>query len=190
MPRETTLWIVSLTYALPILASFEYLYGEDWAFGIPGEHFAVLSVLMLGFATVGLRIQERARSLEKTDITAIGTALLAISGLYAVALVWLTTHAVLLDEIAIMASLFLYTVVGIVAYFYGLTQNKHGLKIAGGILLGGVVLRLLLVDVWMMALTARIITFGVIGIILLSTAFISRQQKQSTDTDITNQSTI
>jgi hypothetical protein len=50
----------------------------------------------------------------------------------------------------------------------------------GGILLGGVVGRLLLVDIWQMALAGKIITFFVIGTLLISTAFIGKGKKQET----------
>jgi uncharacterized membrane protein len=46
----------------------------------------------------------------------------------------------------------------------------------GAVLLGGVVLRLLFIDIWQMDLIERVITFGAIGILLISTAFIGKKQ--------------
>jgi hypothetical protein len=50
------------------------------------------------------------------------------------------------------------------------------------VVLGGVVLRLLLIDVWQMDLVGRIITFFVVGTLLLSTAFIKKGAKAADGT--------
>jgi hypothetical protein len=53
--------------------------------------------------------------------------------------------------------------------------------IYGGVLIGVVVGRLLLVEVWDMALAGRIVTFFIIGTLLMSTAFIGRRPKEIID---------
>jgi hypothetical protein len=45
----------------------------------------------------------------------------------------------------------------------------------GGLLIGFVILRLLLVDIWDMEIGGRVIVFILVGILLMSTAFISRR---------------
>ncbi|MBI4021961.1 MAG: hypothetical protein HY372_01255, partial [Candidatus Andersenbacteria bacterium] len=49
------------------------------------------------------------------------------------------------------------------------------LRLYGAVLLGFVVLRLLFIDVWKLALTGRIITFFLVGALLVSTAFLGRR---------------
>ena len=77
-----------------------------------------------------------------------------------------------------MISLVIYTVVGLAAYFYGLTKGKRELRLYGGALVGFVVGRLLLTDVWRMELGARIVTFFLIGALLVSTAFLGRKKRK------------
>ena len=55
-------------------------------------------------------------------------------------------------------------------------KEHKEVTLSGGILLGFVVLRLLLVDVWAMDLVGRIITFVVIGVLLISTAFMGNSK--------------
>lgn len=73
------------------------------------------------------------------------------------------------DDTAVMIALAIYTIAGIGAYF-------SGRRVYGGLLLGFVIARLLLVDVWRMELTGRIITFFLVGALLMSTAFLSRKK--------------
>jgi uncharacterized membrane protein len=71
-----------------------------------------------------------------------------------------------------------YTIVGIISYIYGFSNQKRVLKIYGGLIVGFVVLRLLLIDIWKMELTGRIITFFLIGALLISTAFLTNRKKE------------
>jgi hypothetical protein len=71
-----------------------------------------------------------------------------------------------------MISLVIYTIIGLIVYSSGQTT-----KLYGGILLGFVVIHLLLIDVWYLELTGRIITFFVVGTLLMLTAFIGRNKK-------------
>jgi uncharacterized membrane protein len=73
-----------------------------------------------------------------------------------------------------MIALLVYTIVGLITYFFGRVHGKKELGLYGGTLLGCVIARLLLVDVWNMPLANRVVTFFVVGILLMSTAFFSR----------------
>jgi uncharacterized membrane protein len=95
-------------------------------------------------------------------------------------LIWLVTHAVIPTyDVATTVSLLIYTVVGIVLYFAGIRNEHHGFRIAGQTLLLLVSGRLLLVDVWEMELASRIVTFFVVGILLIATAFIRKTKKET-----------
>jgi uncharacterized membrane protein len=76
-----------------------------------------------------------------------------------------------------MIALVVYTLIGIITYFNGRARGSKGLVTYGGILLGLVVARLLFVDVWNMELTGRIITFFLIGALLIGTAFLGKRSE-------------
>ena len=114
-------------------------------------------------------------------------ALLIMGSLYAYVLLWLSLHAALPanPDTAVMIALFVYTAIGIAAYLRGIASARKGLQVYGGMMLGFVVMRLLVVDVWQMELTGRIITFFLIGSLLMSTAFLSRTKKPTIHENIT-----
>jgi uncharacterized membrane protein len=89
---------------------------------------------------------------------------------------------VLSDDVATTVSLIVYTVLGLSFLVLGRINESKSWQLCGGVLLGAVVLRLLLIDVWQMDLVGRIITFFVVGTLLISTAFIKKVKK---GTDIT-----
>ena len=76
----------------------------------------------------------------------------------------------------------IYTIIGLITYFYGMFNGKKVVQFYGGTLLGIVVLRLLLADVWRMDMGRRIATFFLVGALLISTAFIGKK-KQNTQQD-------
>jgi uncharacterized membrane protein len=80
------------------------------------------------------------------------------------------------SDSAVFLSLFVYTITGLTTHFYGLFNHSTGLKKYGMTLLILVVARLVLVDVWHMELLLRVVTFIVLGIMFMSTAFISKSQ--------------
>lgn len=72
-----------------------------------------------------------------------------------------------------------YALVGVSMYGYGQLNGYRKTKIAGSVLLGGVIARLLLVEVWNMVLAARVIVFILIGGLLMGVAFLRPQTKES-----------
>jgi uncharacterized membrane protein len=72
-----------------------------------------------------------------------------------------------------------YTVLGLILFIKGRTGDRKTTLTAGGVLLGFVVLRLLLIDVWQMELFGRVVTFAAIGVLLVSTAFIKKPETPS-----------
>jgi hypothetical protein len=88
--------------------------------------------------------------------------------------VWLISHSLLPDDVAVLVSLVLYTLFGIGLYVQGVGNKLPLSKTCGTVLIAMVVARLLLIDVWDMALAGRIITFFAIGALLMSTAFMRK----------------
>ena len=71
----------------------------------------------------------------------------------------------------------MYTIVGLALYSYGRMNNVSHYKQAGIVLLGLVVLRLGLIDVWGMELLWRIVTFMGIGGLFIVTALLEGKRK-------------
>lgn len=103
--------------------------------------------------------------------------LYGLAGIYAGTILWLVLHALLEDGLATMLSLVIYTALGLTAYIIGRTEGRAAVKTVGMIILGFVLFRLLFVDIWTMELSGRIITFFIIGIFFISTAFLPKKEE-------------
>lgn len=167
----------SLLLVVPTILSFESITSTAWNFSIFHEDFFV--VLALGLTLFGLGLffhQCREKTLSAEPRT-LSTLLLIIGSIYFYALLWLSLGVGVANKnTAVMISLVIYTIIGLISYFYGLSKEKNGLRLYGGALVGLVVGRLFLVDIWEMALTGRIITFFLIGALLVSTAFLGKKK--------------
>ena len=80
-------------------------------------------------------------------------------------------------DMATMTTLVIYTIFGLIAYFSGLYGDDLARRTYGIALLAFVVIRLIIVDVWQMELFGRVITFLAIGVLLMSTAFLTKKKK-------------
>lgn len=162
----------------PMLLSVENITSRNWSLGVLHDDFFVLLLLTAVLIGHGLFFWWRERDEHPSEEAKTGPILLVIGSIYAYVLLWLVTHAAFLnDDSAVLVSLVVYTVIGIASYIYGGLHDIRVIRIYGGILLGFVVGRLLLIDVWQMELVGRIIVFAVIGVLLMSTAFMGRPKK-------------
>lgn len=171
---------ISLLFIGPVILSFPSIVSFYWQRGemIFNAHFFVLLVLGLTLLGLGTFFWGRFRQSGDQALGRLGSTLLIIGSVYAYVLLWLSLKAGLAnDYTAVIISLVVYTMIGLIAYIYGLSIGRRGLTIYGGTLVGFVVGRLLLVDVWKMALSYRIITFFLIGALLISTAFLGKKKQ-------------
>jgi preprotein translocase subunit SecG len=176
---------ILLVAVIPLLFSLDSLFSYNWQDSILHADLVVVLLIISTFGLIGLVLSQLSSVSEedRQELNGYMTAFLGVSGFYAVALVWLITHAVLMYDFATTVSLIIYTIAGV-----GLVVSAGGNKalgIAGGVLIGGVVFRLLLVEVWEMSLEGRIATFLIIGALLISTAFIRKSltgQSKTTST--------
>lgn len=169
---------VAYLMIVPIFMSFSsintYVWQRD---GILNENFAVLLILGVILATIGyifsLGLEESKKELSKmfSFISYI------FASFYFFALVWLISAVEFPYNTAVLISLIIYTIVGIFSYFTGLKNGKLGIKRYGSIVVALVIIRLLFVDIWNMAISWRIITFFIIGVLLVSTAFYKKSKK-------------
>ena len=168
----------SLLLIGPAILSFESMFSEAWTTNVFSKDFFVIFAFAAICMVVGLLFLQPARRVEGKSARYINRIILITGSIYAYALLWLSLHTWFTDDNnAVMISLIVYIVIGLICYFYGLSYKKKILHLYGGSLIGAVVVRLILVDIWTMDLTGRIITFLIIGALLVSTAFLERSKK-------------
>lgn len=170
----------------PIWLSFGSFFNDSWEYAVFNKDFFVLFVLAsISFILGSLFWQEKKRN-NDPEVWDMGPILIKIGSVYAYALIWKTLHATIVDgDMATMVSLSIYTIVGIVTYFYGKLETRKSFMVYGGILLGCVIARLFIVDVWKMELTGKIITFFLLGTLLVSTAFIGKKKDEKESVNLT-----
>lgn len=170
----------------PMLMSLESIGSSNWSYkygsGIFHVDFAVLLLLCVLLGILGFFYKAN-RQTDSRGVYDLGFGVhhlaIIISTAYLFIIIWLSSHSVIANQdTAVLLSLFVYTVVGLGTYFVGLFNGYHVLKGYGTVVLTLVVLRLIFVDVWQMELVLRVVTFIVLGVMFISTAFISKKQKE------------
>lgn len=170
---------ISLLLIGSVILSIGSITSRAWLTSIIHKDFFVLLVLSLTMLGLGAFFLRRVKEINDKEPQQLNATLLIVGSAYAYLLLWLSLHAGLLnDNTAVMISLVIYTIIGLIAYFYSLANKKRGLYLYGSALVGFVVGRLLLVDVWKMELAGRIVTFFLIGALLVSTAFLKRKKHE------------
>ncbi|MEY4731714.1 MAG: hypothetical protein RL681_660 [Candidatus Parcubacteria bacterium] len=176
--RASAFW--SFLFVLPVILSFESIGSSAWYTGVFHGDFFVLFMLAMALLAAGWYFRQEFHRIgtwahgERFDI-----ALTIFGSAYAYMLLWLSLHAYFEnDDTAAMFSLVVYTLVGLATHLYGRMNEHRVLRTYGGVLIGLVIVRMLLVEVWQMELTGRIITFFVIGLLLMGTAFIGRKRPE------------
>jgi len=172
---------VSMLYVIPVILSLVHITSHTWRIGVLHQDFFVLSLLTIVFIVVGMIINETSeKNNQQTKMTA-GKTLIVLGSLYAMVTFWLSVHALLEQDIAIVVVLVVYSVIGVALYMIGHNVGNRNFIVSGATILGFVILRVLFVDVWQMPLPGRIITFMVIGVLLISTAFIAKKDTTHTN---------
>jgi len=167
---------MSVLFIVPIALSFSSLSSSAWNSGVLHKDFFVLfslSAVLLGLGTFLLTKKDTSQNPSSKDGVMV---ILAVGALYALILLWLSMHALYDREVATTIALVIYTILGIAVYLRGKIRDISALRITGGVLLGFVVLRLLLVEAWRLDMTGRIFIFLLIGALLVGTAFIGRSR--------------
>lgn len=165
----------SVVLLLPAMLSFTSLVRYSMAHEFLTADFFVLLLMTLMFFLLAPIFLEDEQSSE-TSHAGIGTISLIVGSLYALVLVWLVLHNILSSDQATTIALLLYTIIGMVLYVNGKMSAKNNQKVSGTALLIFVVGHLLLIDVWGMDVVGRIVTFSLVGVLLMSTAFIGKKR--------------
>lgn len=167
---------ISLLLIAPVILSLSSVTSSTWQTSIFHEDFFVLLVIGAVLLGLGYFFYLRLRDQNDKEPQQLYAVMLILGSAYAYGLLWLSLHVNFPDSAAVMISLIVYTIIGLTCYFSGLSRGKKGLRLYGGVLVGFVVGRLILVDVWQMEMAGKIITFFLIGAMLMSTAFLSRKK--------------
>lgn len=171
MPR------VAATFIVPMGASFVSLTSVAWDSSWTHPHALGLylhTFILLIAATMVYRVYKTGIA-NATAYFDSAKFLFIISGFYVIALIWLIPGALFnSDDVAVSIALLIYTIAGLCLYTLGRTKNILELRYAGIVLLTGVVGRLLIVDVWRMAILGRIVTFLGVGFLFISTALFEK----------------
>lgn len=179
MMKKKLITQLSFLLVVPVLLSLESLSSYRWHDSILHEHFVVVSLTAVMLLAVGMFIRSLHTDEESGLDQFVSATLLVGGGFYTMSLVWLVFHALLASDLATMLSLITYTIVGITFFVQGKLHDKKFFRWSGATLVALVVARLLLIEVWNMNLEGRIITFVIIGIMLISTAFIRKLHPQN-----------
>ncbi len=165
-------------FVLPALLAINSFYSVSWSEGVlhpdaAGLYVFITVVLMLA---VGLRTQYMVDLKDgQSEVNLWSNGLFIVGGLYATGLVWVMSHSLAETEgAAIAIALFIYTIVGLLFYSLGKARGHNGFRRAGVILLFGVVLRLVLIDVWTMEMFWRFVTFAGLGTLFIVTALFEK----------------
>ena len=177
--RVPSSWLLGtlVTLVIPTLASFGSFVSSAWA--TSSTHidavglYALTALLVL--LVLGLQQAKTSYQGDKALLSDSIRALWILISLYLITIVWKIAHAVFVSQdIAVSVALFVYTVVGLILYTVGKTRLHDGVRYAGVLLLGGVVARLLIVDVWKMEVLGRIVTFLGVGLLFILTALFEK----------------
>jgi uncharacterized membrane protein len=178
--------IVTLLVALvvPGLLLVESLPFSGWSEGMMsidavGVYVVTTIIFLLGTSLLQHKeMTERVE--EKSLLQSTATTLYIVAGFLAFVLVWIMSQTVFASEaVAVTIALFVYTVVGLIAYIYGRNYQQKTWKRVGVFLLSAVVLRLGLVDVWGMELVWKIVTFLGIGLLFILAALLEKKPVES-----------
>jgi len=139
------------------------------------EHFFILLLLTAAFFATAKLLSDRLNS-QKTPKSSI--LHLILGSIFAMLTIWRSMEFLLSYTWAHGVSLVIFTLAGLFFFFRGLRSEHKGPYFAGMAVLSFVALRLLLVEMWIMPLTGRIVFFALIGLLLLSTAFFLKQSHE------------
>lgn len=170
----------------PMLMSLGSLSSYSWRIRVFNEDFFVLLTVSAAVSSLGYFFYLRSRADGAAgEVRQFSSALMVLGSIWAYILLWLSLHSAIPknNDAATMICLIIYTLIGLSAYYIGVMRDGKVLKLYGGIMLGFVVGRMLLVEVWNMELTGKIITFFAIGTLLTGTAFLGRKKKASVNTE-------
>ena len=173
----------SLVVIGPMFLAIQSYFSSSWYRGAFHSDFFVLLSMAVGLMVLGLGFRKYLSSTATASYRQLCNFYMIAGSGYAYMLLWKALHAgqatyMGLSSLSTMVCYLVYTSVGIVCYFQGHKLMRKSLRLYGGALVLVVIARLVLVDVWRMELSGRIITFFVLGALLMGTAFVQSKKKE------------
>jgi uncharacterized membrane protein len=168
-----------LSYILGLswLLTFPSIGSSLWDTGVLHTDFSIILLFIGVAALVGMFLRLLNQFEPHHEIVVAMSTAFSGAAINSLILIWLSLHAAIpSDDVATTVSLVVFTILGLSSFVYGRSSQHIHFKYAGGILLAFVVGRLLLVDVWDMPLLERFVTFFLVGVLLISTAFYGRKK--------------
>lgn len=139
-----------------------------------GDDAVTLSALVIASATTGFLFFKNKDNRNK----AVYVTWFSIASAYLYVLLWNWLRATDLEySVATGIALVIYATIGLVTYIMGRMKDHKVLLWYGSIMIGLVIVRLLLIDIWQLTLIPRIITFFIIGLLFMSTVFLKGSKK-------------
>ena len=167
--------VSSILVAGPLLMSLSNLETYYRSHVALSKDFFVIALVILVLMILGI-IYKKVKEANVNYNFYPDNFLLIVGSVYAYILLWSFLRVGIgLAVISTTLSLVIFTIVGLVKYFYGMSIGSKILRNYGGVLIGFVILRLLFVDIWEMATGAKVFVFILIGVLLMSTAFVSKR---------------
>jgi uncharacterized membrane protein len=175
---------LGLLLSVPAVLSIENMDSYAWRDGIFHDDFFVLFTVAASFLGLGRMFGRLWRAIEPVASRLLVRVFYTFGSIYWFILLYLVIDAAILNETtARMVTLIVYTLFGIVCYLIGMQREQRGVRLTGEILFGVVVLDLLFVEVWNMTITGKVITFLLVGALLISTIFVRKDKKEEITTD-------
>jgi len=169
--------LATFLLVIPGLLTLGHLTASSWREGfLHGDALAVVVFIGALIAAAYIRETLSLPEAEASPQESGSSWLFALAGVYALIFVWLFFHSIFDSFVGTLLSLVSYSVIGLVLFLKGRNEGHAGIKTAGMLLLIFVVGRLLLVDVWTLDTSGRIVTFLVIGLLFISTAFLPKPE--------------
>jgi uncharacterized membrane protein len=166
--------VASLLQVIPIALALPSLGDYGLGSSVFSKDFFVLLLITISLAATTWIFQRIPKAIfDSPDLRGVFISIFsALSALFAVALIWLGLEAALgTINLAHGTALVIYTLAGLLLFYQGVRHAKKMHKFAGGILLALVVVHLLIIEIWTMSIGGKIITFLLVGALLISTAF-------------------
>ncbi|MBP7876274.1 DUF2339 domain-containing protein, partial [Candidatus Woesebacteria bacterium] len=165
---------IGLLFLVPGFLSVACMDQSLWTKHIPLSDFAVLSVMTISLLLVASIFRQWIFTTEKPAalkwISSYDIAGLA----YGMITIWLINQSLFVDSTGNAISLIIFTILGLGFYIAGKIRQGKIMRTTGVVVLVLVTARLLLVEVWNMPITGRIITFAFIGVLFMFTTLFER----------------
>jgi uncharacterized membrane protein len=167
----------SFLFLVPCINALESINYNLWQNSILNPHSLCLIALATSLLIVGYFLKALHNHSPNDTKIIVSRTLTILGSIYGFVWIWLILKLTLPEALATSLSLSIYTIIGIICYFKGIRNNSKTLERYGLTLISLIIIRLFLLDLWNMETLTRIITFFLVGILLISTAFFGKKEK-------------